>query len=122
MGKVFPAGLKVVLDEPTGVGPDLVYVSAARMHHMRRDGYYGPPDLVVEILSSKPQLDRILKLSKYAQAGVAHYWIVDPEERVLDVYRLEGGRYSRVIELRDQAVFTPELFPGLAIELRELWV
>ena len=122
LGKIFPAGLKVVLDEPTGVGPDLTFVSAARMQHMRRDGYYGPPDLLVEILFSRPQLDRLVKLNKYAQAGVPHYWIVDPDERLLDAYRLEGGRYALAVELRGEVAFTPQLFPGLVIDLRELWV
>ena len=122
LGRVFAAGLKVVLDEPTGVGPDLVYVSAARMDDMRDDGYHGPPDLLVEILSSKPQLDRYVKLRKYASAGVTHYWIVDPAQRILSAYRLDGGAYRLVAEPGRDEVFEPELFPGLRIPLALLWV
>jgi Uma2 family endonuclease len=122
LGKVFAAGLKVVLDEPSGVGPDVVYVSAARMDGMREDGYYGAPDLVVEVLSRKPQLDRHVKLHKYARAGIPHYWIVDPDRRQLSEYRLEAGRYLLTTEVGGDSRFEPELFPGLAVELAELWV
>jgi Uma2 family endonuclease len=122
LGRVFAAGLKVVLDEPTGVGPDIVYVSTARMGGMREDGYHGAPDLVVEVLSSKPTLDRSIKFQKYAQAGISHYWIVDPDKRTLSAYALEADRYRGAVELAENARFDPELFEGLSIPLAELWV
>lgn len=122
LGEVFAAGLKVVLDEPTGVGPDLVYIAAARMDAMREDGYYGAPDLVVEVLSTKPQRDRYVKLRKYAASGVPHYWIVDPDGRRLSAYALEAGRYALRAEPSGDEIFEPALFTGLAIPLRELWV
>jgi Uma2 family endonuclease len=112
----------VVLDVPTGVGPDVVYVSSARMASMQRDGFYGAPDLLVEVISSKPALDRVVKRDKYAQAGVPHYWIVDPEDRSLVVYRLEAGKYRIAASLSRDDRFEPELFPGLAIDLGDLWV
>ena len=93
LGKVFASGLKVVLAEPTGVGPDIVFVATEHMGHMRDDGFYGAPDLVVEVLSSKPQLDRFVKRQAYASAGIANYWIVDPQARSLEALRLEGDRY-----------------------------
>jgi Uma2 family endonuclease len=122
LGRVFPPGLKVVLDEPTGVGPDLVFIGSDRLSGLRDDGFYGAPDLLVEVLSSKPQLDRWVKFHKYARAGVPHYWIADPKARLLEVFRLEGGKYRRVAELKDDAVFEPSLFPGLKIDLSELWL
>lgn len=121
LGEVFAAGLKVVLDEPTGVGPDLVYISAARLGELREDGFYGPPDLLVEVVSSRPQLDRFVKFHKYARAGVPHYWIIDPRERRLDAYRLEAGRYAVDAEVAGSGDFEPALFPGLVVPLRALW-
>ena len=122
LGHVFAAGLKVVLDEPTGVGPDLVYISAARMDHMQNDGYHGCPDLVVEVLSSKPQLDRYIKLNKYATAGIGYYWIVDPDHRRLSAYRLSQGCYQLIGDYGGEQPFRPEQFPGLQIDLSDLWV
>ncbi len=130
LGHVFAAGLKVVLDEPTGVGPDLAYIAAARMDRMQDDGYHGAPDLVVEVLSflvvevlsSKPQLDRYIKLNKYAEAGIPHYWIVDPVNRSVSVYQLDGERYRLAHEASKDETFSPKLFPDLHIQLNELWV
>lgn len=67
-------------------------------------------------------LDRVVKLHRYARAGVPHYWIIDPTRKSLSAYRLEAGRYRIAAEVSDDACFEPELFPGLSIDLGELWV
>jgi Uma2 family endonuclease len=110
-----------VLDEPTGVGPDLVFISAANMTNMRPDGFYGAPDLVVEVTSTQPQLDRYVKYRKYERAGVPNYWIADPRSRTLDVFELATGNYRRAAELKDEGSLRPGLFPGLELDTSELW-
>lgn len=122
LGMVFAAGLKVVLDEPTGVGPDLVFVSSAKLGRLRDDGYHGAPDLVVEVLSSKPELDTVVKLHKYAAAGVPNYWIVDPTGRTVKEYCLVGDMYRLECQVVDNRGFRPGLFPGLDIDLADLWL
>lgn len=121
LGEVVAPGLKVVLDEPTGVGPDIAFISSDRMEAMRPDGFYGAPDLLVEVTSSKPQLDRFVKFHKYAAAGVRHYWIIDPEKGTLEAFRLVGEKYDLVPEKTKTDTFEPELFPGLAIRVQDLW-
>jgi Uma2 family endonuclease len=121
LGEVFAAGLKVVLDEPTGVGPDLVYISHGRLDAMNDDGYHGVPDLLVEVLSSRPALDTQIKKQKYERAGVPHYWILDPEHRQLFAYRFEKGQYRLIADPRGDETFEPDLFPGLTISLGRLW-
>jgi Uma2 family endonuclease len=121
LGEVFTSNTKVVLDELTGVGPDLVYVSHERSGDLKRDGFYGPPDLVVEVTSSKPSLDRVVKHRKYAKSGVPHYWIIDPETRTLEAFELKGKRYKLVAAAKGDETFSPKLFPGLAIPLTRLW-
>ena len=121
LGEVFPAGLRVVLDELTGVEPDLVYVAREQAASLLRDGHYGPPALVVEVLSSKHGLDTKVKLGRYARAGIPWYWIVDPEAMVLWEYRLEGGQYAVASRAGGDEVFHPALFPGLSIPLARLW-
>ena len=121
LGRVFTSGLKVVLDDGTGIGPDLVYISSERMDQMRDDGYYGTPDLVVEVLSSKPHLDCKIKFDKYARASVPQYWIVDPKQRIVIAYELDDGIYRIGMEARGDMYFEPSLFPGLSIPLIDLW-
>lgn len=55
-----------------------------------------PPLLAVEVLSpSTRRLDRLTKLSVYEDAGVASYWLVDPDpdRPSLRVLELSEGRY-----------------------------
>lgn len=49
----------------------------------------GPPDLVIEILSSNSaKRDRVIKLESYARFGVPEYWIVDPAHLTVEQYML----------------------------------
>ncbi len=121
LGRVYAAGLKVVLDEPTGVGPDIVYISAARMHLMQDDGFHGAPDLVVEVLSSKPGLDRLVKFRKYAQSGIPYYWMIDPASKTLWAFRLVGDGYREETVVQGYETFRPDLFADLEIDLSLLW-
>lgn len=56
--------------------------------------------LVVEIVSPGSRgTDHVMKLHEYAAAGIAHYWIVDPDAPADDrflAYRLDGDIYRRV--------------------------
>jgi Uma2 family endonuclease len=121
IGEVFTSGTKVVLDEPTGVGPDLVYIAKEHLQGLRRDGFYGAPDLVVEVTSSKPGLDRVIKYRKYASAGIRNYWIIDPDERTLEVFELEGDEYVLRKTAHDEETLSSSIFPGLQIQLARLW-
>ena len=55
----------------------------------------GLPDLVVEVVSPPTvTTDRVEKFYEYARAGVREYWMVDPEERAIEVYILREGAYT----------------------------
>ncbi|MEI6206667.1 MAG: Uma2 family endonuclease [Desulfuromonadales bacterium] len=59
-------------------------------------GVVGAPDLVVEILSPHTaRKDLTRKFELYERAGVREYWVVYPDEKIIQVYRLEDGRYGR---------------------------
>ena len=46
---------------------------------------------MVEVLSTDRAADIIRKAAKYAAAGVARYWIIDPLGPVVIEYRLNDG-------------------------------
>jgi Uma2 family endonuclease len=53
-----------------------------------------PPVLAVEVLSpSNPERDAVWKRGVYAEAGVAHYWLADPNTGEVAVLRLDGDVY-----------------------------
>jgi Uma2 family endonuclease len=122
LGRVYTAPVGVVLDDENGVQPDLVYVSRERLGILSRRGIEGAPDLVVEILSPSTRArDRGIKLRRYAAAGVAHYWIVDPRTRALEACRLTDRGYELSGKYGPGSTFHPQLFPGLAIPIDDLW-
>jgi Uma2 family endonuclease len=58
-----------------------------------------PPVLAVEVLSpSTRRIDRLSKLSAYEDAGVASYWLVDPDPESPSLHALDliDGRYVEV--------------------------
>ena len=70
------------------VQPDLLFVSDERRAIILERQVLGAPDLVVEILSpSTAHRDRGIKLDLYARRGVRQYWIVDPGDDSVDVWR-----------------------------------
>lgn len=58
-------------------------------------GCKGAPDLIAEVLSpSNRRHDRFTKFNLYQRAGVREYWIVDPDDKSVQVFLLEEGRYT----------------------------
>lgn len=75
------------------------------------------PDWVCEFVSpNHEKRDLHDKWQVLQRAGVPHYWIVYPEEKLLHVYRLENGRYSRVLSATSGDLIRAEPFD--AVELR----
>lgn len=122
-GRVFMAPLDTILSRFDVVEPDLLYVS--------REGALlsgkwvtGAPDLVVEIASeSTRKRDETVKRRLYERAGVAEYWVVDPEIDVIRVYRRAGDRFEKAVELSREAgdVLTTPLLPGLDLPLPRIF-
>ena len=79
-----------------------------------------PPDLVVEVLATRRgNVERTEKVDDYARAGIAEYWIVNPIDRQIEVYRLQGSDYTLPSTSSD--VINPAAFPDVTIDLRTLW-
>jgi Uma2 family endonuclease len=92
-------GLGVVLPdvdllfEPTDfLRPDLLFVPDASRAGISDRGVECTPVLVVEVQSpTSGKIDRIKKPDRYGDFGVPEYWVVDPAERVVWVWRFETG-------------------------------
>lgn len=102
--------------------PDVLFFSQARAHLVTSKTLKGPPDLCVEIISpSSSTIDRVDKFEQYREAGVRHYWILDPLARLLEGFSLHGKQYVSSGEGRDQEVISLPPFPKLKIPLSRLW-
>lgn len=108
-------------DVDTMVEPDIAVICDPAK--LDKYGCRGAPDMVVEILSPSTQRqDRFTKFSLYQRAGVREYWIVDPENKFVQSFWLEDGRYAvkefgaagdkmRVNILEDCVIDLSEVFP-----------
>jgi Uma2 family endonuclease len=57
----------------------------------------------------------------YSRCGVAHAWLVDPELRTLEAYRLERALWVWLGTWRDDASVRVEPFDAVALPLGALW-
>jgi len=81
----------------------------------------GAPDLVVEILSpSTHRQDRIAKFDIYEAHGVGKYWIVDPQEQLIEVYIRKDDALSRQGGYVLGGKFTSPVLKGAEIDVSAL--
>jgi Uma2 family endonuclease len=121
-GRLLLAPTDVILAATTVVQPDLVFVGNDRSQVVSTRGVEGAPTLVVEILSpTTHHNDRVTKAQLYARYQIPHYWLIDPDQRTLEAYELVIDHYDLAARARDAEVFAPSLFPGLSVQLSDLW-
>ncbi|HXM70657.1 MAG TPA: Uma2 family endonuclease [Thermoanaerobaculia bacterium] len=126
LGKVLIAPVDVLFTEHDVVEPDVLYVASAHADRLRERYVAGAPDLVVEVLSpSHRGFDRIKKRRLYEAHGVSEYWIVDPTEDTLEIYRATARaghlvRHALLSVAAGDTLETP-LLPGLRISLSEVF-
>ena len=95
-----PISVQLDKDDKTMVQPDVIIV--CDRDKFQEKVVYGAPDFVVEVLSpSTRRKDKTIKLTKYIEAGVREYWMVDPKKRCVVVYALQEDE-----EDYDIAVYT----------------
>ncbi|MEW5823856.1 MAG: Uma2 family endonuclease [Pseudomonadota bacterium] len=118
-----------ILDEPElHLGGDILVPDIAGWRRERLpklpDGAYFElaPDWVAEVLSpSTARKDRVLKLPRYAAAGVAHCWLIDPETRTLEAYANQNGHWLLLGAWGGEDVAEIPPFEALRFELSALW-
>jgi Uma2 family endonuclease len=75
--------------------PDILFVKNENLNKFKKDGFYGTPDLIIEILSpSTSNLDFGEKKLVYEEYGVHEYFIVDPNSKSVDSYFLNDRVYE----------------------------
>jgi Uma2 family endonuclease len=91
------AGLIVEEGPDTVRGPDVsFYEDDQNSDSMDRKYARQPPRLVVEVLSPSDKLSKTnLRISQYLRRGVPLVWLVDPELRIVTVYRSGKDLYTR---------------------------
>lgn len=118
---ILPSKNENVEDSRNVVQPDLLVI--CNMKGLRGTGFYGVPDLIIEITSpSTIRKDKVLKFNRYEKVGVREYWIVEPDGKFISVFTLgENGRYGRPDIYTDEDVVKVSIFEDLEIDLNTVF-
>ncbi len=87
-------------------------------------GCIGAPDFVIEILSkSTAKRDQEIKFDLYEEYGVPEYWIVNPFNQTVLMFRLDNnGRYETIGPMEKTSTIAPLQFLDLKIDLEEIFL
>ena len=92
---IAPADVQLDNDNRTMVQPDVFILCAPEKSDNLR--MYGAPDFALEVISpSTKKKDFAIKTSKYLNAGVREYWILDPYQEILLTYYFELDDTPRI--------------------------
>jgi Uma2 family endonuclease len=112
--------------DDTVVQPDLVVICDKTKISDGR-ACRGAPDMVIEIRSpSNTETPLLLKFSRYLNAGVREYWLIEPEEKNVHVHILEPAdetlpaHYISTIHSTGEPL-NVSILPGLSIDFNSVW-
>jgi len=118
--------LPLALADESEPEPDVAVVRGGPRDY--RDAHPASAVLVVEVADTSLAFDRTTKASLYASAGIPEYWIVNLQDRVLEVHREPApmaeqpfGHHCRSVtrHAADQSI-EPLAAPGATIRVADL--
>jgi Uma2 family endonuclease len=120
-GAVLVSGTNVRLKKGVIRQPDVVYMKAENARR-RHEEHWDGADLVMEVVSPDPKdrkRDLETKPREYARAGIAEYWIIDPQQKVIRVLTLQGKAYKVHGDFGPGTRATSVLPPGFGVAIDE---
>ena len=122
---VLVPGAGAIFSDYDAVIPDLAYVSNERWDQVvTGEKFTGAIDLIVEVLSpgaENRRRDLSVKRQLYGKYGVKEYWVVDPANRAIEVYRLLEQRLERIAALMDNDELTSPVLPGFHLKVEAIF-
>ena len=104
----------------TVVQPDLCVI--CDISKIDERGCLGAPDLIIEILSpATSKKDVRDKFDLYEEAGVKEYWIVEPLDKLVDVFILKDDKYQLVRKYVTNDLVPVNIFDNFAIDLKDIF-
>ena len=113
----------LILSEFDGVIPDLIFISHERRDEIlnEADGkFHGAPEIVIEILSPgrvNARRDLQIKRELYEIFQVPEYWVVKPQQKEIEVFRL--GKGSEIYT--ENQILTTSFLPKFKLKIKQLF-
>jgi Uma2 family endonuclease len=78
--------------------------------------------LLIEVADASLRYDRVTKASVYARAGVPEYWVVNVQERIIEVFGAsDGTRYTSAAVNRGPDVLAVPGFPDVKFSVDDVF-
>lgn len=120
LGLVLGSRTALQITEYRGRIPDILFIQKARLGIIQPRACYGPPDLVVEVLSPNDRpSDRISLEADYKQIGVAEIMFIDPAHKRVYVASNRNGDYEEAVVEEGELTF--DAVDGFRIDLAWLF-
>ena len=121
LGEVLVAPLSVKM-ESSAREPDVFFFRRENLNRVHKTFVEGAPDLVIEIISRDTRgTDRGEKFYEYEQAGVPEYWLIDPDRKKVEAYRIGTRGIYEAVPTGDPEVLRSDSLPGMALRVDWLW-
>lgn len=102
--------------------PDIMIVANERLELILQSCFYGPADIVIEIVShNSVGTDYGTKFREYESGGIQEYWIIDPDRRIADVHeRGTDGKLKRRKPGENDHIVS-SILPRFSLDPTVLW-
>jgi len=122
LGIVLYAPIDVYLEETETYQPDIIFIAQERLGIIEPARINGAPDLVVEILSpATAYYDLRKKFRVYERCGVKEYWIVDPEEKSVELHLLQEGKFRLEQQAAGEGRVASRILEGFSVALESIF-
>jgi Uma2 family endonuclease len=124
-----PGGWWILFEPELHFGQEVVVPDLAGWRHERMPRIPNapsvelPPDWVCEVVSpSTERVDRARKMAIYARVKVPHAWLVNPLAQTLEVYGLDGERWSLLATHAGNERVRVVPFEAIELDLARWWI
>jgi Uma2 family endonuclease len=115
----------VIFDNLNSAIPDAIFMTNQRKREIiSGERLVSAPELMIEIVSpgkENERRDRVVKRQVYAKHGVKEYWIADPQNKSLEIYRLKRHILALAETLMEEDRVTTSLLPGFECKASQIF-
>ena len=117
---ILPLKNKDFMESDRIVQPDICVI--CDLSKIKTKGCFGAPDWIIEIISpGTAKKDVQIKFDLYEESGVKEYWIIDPANKVAEVFKLENNKYQRIGAFVEDDLVPCQIFPELKVDLKDVF-